>query len=97
LNLLFGMRSAWLRFWSAFKHDTPQTPSHPSETAPGQPLPAGEPRSFEWREWRLEIALALAALALLLAAWMAWQRRYRRRTATASYARLRERLERSGV
>ncbi len=53
--------------------------------------------AWSWERWRMPVAVAFAVVALLVVAVLWWQRRRRKRTATESYRRLRERLERSGL
>jgi hypothetical protein len=96
LSLLFGLRSAWLRFWSAFRHD--ETEAAVPTAATRSPIAApAQAHSLAWRRWRSAGTLAILLLALLFMAALLMQRRRRRHTATESYARLRERLERSGL
>ena len=98
VQLLMQARSAWLSFWRIFQRNqsVPDAAAPSVESLPGgQAAPGTE--GWSWERWRLPVAIGFAVVALVVIALLWWQRRHRKRTATESYRRLRERLERSGL
>jgi transglutaminase-like putative cysteine protease len=98
LQLLLQARSAWLSFWRIFQRNQgmPDLGSPSVETLPGGPVAEGT-EGWSWERWRVPVAIGFAVVALVVVGLLWWQRRHRKRTATESYRRLRERLERSGL
>jgi hypothetical protein len=98
VQLLMQARSAWLSFWRIFqrKQSVPDLGSPSGESLPGgQAAPGTE--GWSWERWRVPVAIGFVVIVLVAIAWVEWRRLHRKRTATESYRRLRERLERSGM
>lgn len=98
VQLLMQARSAWLSFWRIFQRNqsVPDAASPSVESLPGGAAAPGT-EGLSWERWRLPVAIGFAVVALVVIALLWWERRHRKRTATESYRRLRERLERSGL
>ncbi|HXT52670.1 MAG TPA: DUF3488 and transglutaminase-like domain-containing protein, partial [Thermoanaerobaculia bacterium] len=98
MQLLLQARSAWLSFWRIFQRNqgVPEAPAPTVDSLPGGRAAPGT-EGWSWERWGWPVVAGFAVVALLVVAALWWQRRHRRRTATESYRRLRERLERSGL
>jgi hypothetical protein len=97
LSLFLRARSVWTSFWRIFERpegDTEAADAPLVEAAEASPAPGAS--GAGWREWMPWGIAAAVVLGLLIAAWVLWRRSRRHRSATESYRRLRERLERRG-
>jgi transglutaminase-like putative cysteine protease len=99
IELFMQARNLWMSLWRLFDREKVATAESAEVTleASGATETAAAAAASGWRDWVPWLGIVLLLLASLAVAWWRWRIGTRRRSATESYRRLRERLERSGL
>jgi hypothetical protein len=100
LDLLMRARSLWASLWRLFEGDSEEAAKPADEPAAllvAEAETAAATAGSGWRDWIPWLGGLLLFAALAAAAWWRWSAASRRRTATETYRRLRDRLQRRGL
>jgi transglutaminase-like putative cysteine protease len=99
IQLFMQARGLWMSLWKLFERDEEAGTPAPEVTleVSGDTETAAGTAGSGWRDWVPWLGGLLLVAALCALVWWRWRIARRRRTATDSYRRLRDRLERGGL